>query len=136
MLDLIMGGMSLLNTVKSNKRANQAANEQSALTAAEIARNEKIMELYAQGSTEMKNAMEGVLDEAGSFAEITPENFVALRNYFTSERKQEDLQNENDVYEADNRRVSTVQAPSTWLPTWTEWRKSSSTLAWQMQAEP
>lgn len=53
MLDLIMGGMSLLNTVKSNKRANQAANEQSALTAAEIARNEKIMELYAQGSTEM-----------------------------------------------------------------------------------
>ena len=103
MLDLIMGGMCLLNTVKSNKRANQAANEQSALTAAEIARNEKIMELYAQGSTEMKNAMEGVLDEAGSFAEITPENFVALRNYFTSERKQEDLQNENDVYEADNR---------------------------------
>jgi len=103
MLDLVMGGLSLFNAVKSNNRADDAADQQGALTAAEVARNEKIMELYAEGSTEMKSAMESALGGAGSFAEISPENFVALRNYFTSERKQEDLQNENDVYSADNR---------------------------------
>jgi len=102
MLDLIMAGTSLYNALKSNDRADDASDQQSALTAAEIARNEKIMELYASGSVEMQKAMETVLANAGSFAEISPENFVNLRNYFTSERKQEDLQNENDVYSADN----------------------------------
>lgn len=103
MLDLLMGGLSLYNAVKSNNRADDAADQQGALTAAEVARNEKIMELYGQGSSEMQTAMKSVLDSAGDFAELSPENFVALRNYFTSERKQEDLQNENDVYAADNR---------------------------------
>jgi len=103
MFDLLMAGTSLYNAVKSNNRADGANDQQAALTAAEVARNEKIMELYAQGSSEMQNAMRGALDSAGDFANITPENFVALRNYFTSERKQEDLQNENDVYAADNR---------------------------------
>lgn len=103
MLDLLMGGLSLFNAVKSNSIANEANAQQGALTAAEIARNEKIMELYAQGSSEMQNAMKGALDSAGDYAKISPENFVALRNYFTSEREQEDLQNENDVYASDNR---------------------------------
>lgn len=101
MFDLLMGGVSLYNAVKSNNRADSADDQQQALTAAEIARNQKIMDLYGQGSEDMQTAIRDAMNTAGDFAEISPDNFVALRDYFSSEREMEELQNKEDVYGAD-----------------------------------
>lgn len=102
MLNAIMTGVSLFNAVKGNKRADAADDRQSALTSAEIARNNKIMELYGEGSSEMKSTMDGLLGEFGDYAQVSPENFVALRDYFSEARKSEELQNDNEVYSQDN----------------------------------
>ena len=102
MLNAIMTGVSLFNAVKGNNRADAAASEQSALTSAEIARNNKIMDLYGEGSSEMKSTMDGLLGEFGDFAQVSPDNFVALRDYFSDARKAEELQNSNEVYNQDN----------------------------------
>ena len=93
--------VSLVNTVKSNKAADGAVEDQSALNAAEIARNEKIMELYGEGSIEMKSTMDEILGGLGNFADISPENFSMLRNYFSGERQLEEDQNADTVYGRD-----------------------------------
>lgn len=101
LLNLAGTAVSLFNTVKSNKSANDAADQQGQITSAEIARNEKIMELYGEGSAEMKAALENIMGEAGDFADISPENFSTLRNYFASERQIEEDQNADTVYDSD-----------------------------------
>lgn len=97
MFNTIMTGLNLLNTISSNNRANSALDQQNALTAAEIARNEKIMELYEQGSEEMKQVMSELYGSFGNYDDISPENFRAMRDYFSTARKVEEAVNEGKI---------------------------------------
>jgi hypothetical protein len=101
LLNIIGTGISALTAIKSNKSANDAVDQQGELNAAEIARNERIMELYGEGSVEMQAALDKAMGGAGNFAEISPENFATLRNYFASERQIEEDQNADTVYGRD-----------------------------------
>ena len=101
LLNIIGTGISLFNTIKSNKSANEAVDQQGEINAAEIARNEKIMELYGDGSLEMQTTLDEIMGGFGNFADISPENFTSLRNYFASERQLEEDQNADTVYGSD-----------------------------------
>lgn len=97
MFNMIMTGLTALNTLSSNNRANKALAQQNALTAAEIARNEKIMELYEQGSEEMKNIMSELYGSFGTYDDISVENFKGMKDYFSTARKLEEAQNLGEI---------------------------------------
>jgi len=98
--DLLNTGMAVLtglNMVKSNERANTASNQQAALTAAEIARNERIMSLYNSGSKEMRAAIEAAYENFGGFDQISADQFDSMRGMFSNARELEEFQNATQV---------------------------------------
>lgn len=97
MFNAVMTGLTALSTLSSNNKANKAMDQQNALTAAEIARNEKIMELYEQGSEEMKNVMSELYGSFGNYDDISPENFRSMRDYFSVARQVEEAVNEGKI---------------------------------------
>jgi hypothetical protein len=97
MFPQIMTALTAFNTLSSNNRANKAMAQQNALTAAEIARNEKIMELYEQGSEEMKNIMSELYGSFGTYDDISVENFKGMKEYFSTARKLEEAQNRGEI---------------------------------------
>lgn len=97
MINALMTGLNAFNMFSSNNRANKALAQQNALTAAEIARNEKIMELYEQGSEEMKNVMSELYGSFGTYDDISVENFKGMRDYFSTARQLEEAINEGKV---------------------------------------
>ena len=92
-----MAALTGLNMIKSNERANTASNEQSALTAAEIARNERIMSLYDTGSREMRAAIEAAYSQFGGFDQISSAGFNSMRGMFSNARELEELVNASEV---------------------------------------
>ena len=99
-MSLFNTGMAVLtglNMIKSNERANTASNEQSALTAAEIARNERVMSLYDSGSKEMRAAIEAAYSQFGGFDQISADQFDSMRGMFSNARELEELQNASQV---------------------------------------
>jgi len=99
-MSLFNTGMAVLtglNMIKSNERANTASNEQSALTAAEIARNERIMSLYETGSSEMRAAIEAAYSQFGGFDQISAAGFNSMRGMFSNARELEELVNASEV---------------------------------------
>lgn len=97
MFDILMTGLTALNTLSSNNRANKALDQQNALTLAEIERNKKIMELYEQGSEEMKNVMSELYGSFGTYDDISVENFKGMKDYFSTARQLEEAVNEGKV---------------------------------------
>lgn len=97
MINALMTGLNAFNMFSSNNRANKALAQQNALTAAEIARNEKIMELYEQGSEEMKNVMSELYGNFGTYDDISVENFQGMRDYFSTARQLEEAINEGKI---------------------------------------
>ena len=99
-MSLFNTGMAVLtglNMIKSNERANTASNNQSALTAAEIARNERVMSLYNSGSAEMRAAIEAAYSQFGGFDQISATQFENMRGMFSNARELEELQNASQV---------------------------------------
>jgi hypothetical protein len=99
-MSLFNTGMAVLtglNMIKSNERANTASNNQSALTAAEIARNERVMSLYNSGSSEMRAAIEAAYSQFGGFDQISATQFENMRGMFSSARELEELKNASQV---------------------------------------
>jgi len=99
-MSLFNTGMAVLtglNMIKSNERANTASNEQSALTAAEIARNERVMSLYDSGSREMRAAIEAAYSQFGGFDQISAAGFNSMRGMFSNARELEELVNASEV---------------------------------------
>lgn len=97
---LLNTGMAMLtglNMIKSNERANTASNEQSALTAAEIARNERVMALYDSGSREMRAAIEAAYSQFGGFDQISAAGFNSTRALLSNARELEELVNASEV---------------------------------------
>ena len=92
-----MAALTGLNMVKSNERANTASNEQSALTAAEIARNERVMSLYETGSKEMRAAIEAAYSQFGGFDQISSAGFNSTRSLLSNARELEELVNASEV---------------------------------------
>tara|TARA_Y100000385_G_scaffold256379_2_gene282766 strand:- start:4155 stop:5222 length:1068 start_codon:yes stop_codon:yes gene_type:complete len=92
-----MAVLTGLNMIKSNERANSASNQQAALTAAEIARNERIMSLYESGSREMRAAIEAAYKNFGGFDQISATQFDSMRGMFSNARELEELQNASQV---------------------------------------
>lgn len=102
----ITAAMTFLNGVNmlaSNSRANKAANQQAALTAAEIARNERIMELYEQGSEEMKAVMEELYGSFGTYDDVSVDNFKGMRDFFSLNRQLEDKINRGEINDEEAR---------------------------------
>ncbi len=96
---LILAGITGYNAIKSNQAAGQAASAQSALTAAEIARNEKIMGLYDDGSEEMKKVLEELTNSFDGMDEISSQKFTTMKNYFSTSRILEEQLNEGKIDE-------------------------------------
>lgn len=91
------------NALKSSKNASDSVKAQEALTAAEIARNEKMMELYAEGSAEMKRVMDELYGGFGTYDDVSVENFDAMRDFFSTNRRLEDLQNRSEISDEEAR---------------------------------
>jgi len=92
MLDLFMAGMTGLNMLSSNKSAKNQLAVQQMLTQAEIDRNNKIMELYDQGSTEMKNVMSELYGGFGTYDDVSVENFKGMKDYVSLARQVEEAE--------------------------------------------
>ena len=92
-----------LNALSSSNKAGKAADQQAALTAAEIAHKEKIKELYSEGSDQMKAVMEQLYGEFGTYDDVSVDNFKGMRDFFSVNRKAEELQNKVDVTDEEAR---------------------------------
>jgi hypothetical protein len=102
-VNMLMTGLSAVNMLSSNNRANKAAAQQNMLTAAEVARNEKIMELYSQGSEEMKSIMSELYGGFGTYDDVSVENFKGMREYFSKSRQLDELKNRGEISDEEAR---------------------------------
>ena len=98
-LDTIEGILKIRGAIQGNKASEAAADDLSDLTASEIDRNNEVAALYSEGSTVMQDNLQRLLDEYGSFGQITPEIVDTLTKYFADERSKEESAN---IAEVDN----------------------------------
>lgn len=97
MLNALMAGVSLFNGIRQSNAANRAARAQQALTEAEIARNERLMEIYQEGSDEMRQVIEDLYASFNGRDVISPERQDFFENRFSLARQIEELQNNNKI---------------------------------------
>lgn len=97
LFNLGMTALTGFNALKSNSNAGKAVDAQNRVTDAEIARNEKMMELYSEGSAEMKRVMDDLYKGFGTYDDVSVDNFDAMRDFFSINRRVEDAQNRSDV---------------------------------------
>ena len=97
MLNAIMAGMTGLNMLSSNRQANKQLALQQMLTQAEIDRNNKIMELYDQGSEEMKKVKSDLYGSFGTYDDVSVENFKGMKDYFSLARQVEEAKNRGEI---------------------------------------
>ena len=97
MLDMAMAALSGFNLLSSNKNAKNQLAIQQMLTQAEIDRNNKIMELYDQGSEEMKRVMSELYDGFGTYDDVSVENFKGMKDYFSLARQVEEAENRGEI---------------------------------------
>lgn len=103
MFNLLMTGLTAYNAVKANQNASESVKAQQALTDAEVARNEQMMALYAEGSAEMKRVMDELYGGFGTYDEVSVENFGAMRDFFSTNRRLEDAQNRSEISDEEAR---------------------------------
>ena len=97
MLNALMAGLTGLNMLSSNRQANKQLALQQMLTQAEIDRNNKIMELYDQGSEEMKKVMSDLYGSFGTYDDVSVENFKGMKDYFSLARQVEEAKNRGEI---------------------------------------
>ena len=103
MFNLLMTGLTGFNALSQSRSASKAASAQNALTAAEIARNEKLMELYADGSDEMRQVIEDLYASFGTRDDVSPEQQDFFESRFSLARQIEELQNNNKINSEEGR---------------------------------
>lgn len=107
-LDFIEGILKVRGAVQSNNAASAASDASSALTAAEIDRNNEIAALYAEGGTQLESNLRRLLDEYGSFGQVTPDKVDTFKEYFAQQRSAEERANVakvEDMTELDEMRL-------------------------------
>jgi hypothetical protein len=97
MLNMFMAGLTGLNMLSSNRNAKNQLAMQQQLTQAEIDRNNKIMELYDQGSEEMKNVMSELYGGFGTYDDVSVENFEGMKDYISLARQVEEAENRGEI---------------------------------------
>jgi hypothetical protein len=97
MFNMVMAGLTGLNMLSSNRNAKNQLAMQQQLTQAEIDRNNKIMELYDQGSEEMKNVMSELYGGFGTYDDVSVENFEGMKDYISLARQVEEAENRGEI---------------------------------------
>lgn len=92
-LDTIEGILKIRGAIQANNQSKAASDEMSALTAAEIDRNNEIAALYAEGGDVMDNNLRRLLDEYGTFGQVTPDKVDTFKEYFANQRAAEEAAN-------------------------------------------
>jgi len=96
-LNTIEGILRVRGAIQSNDAADAASDASAELTAAEIDRNNEIAALFAEGADVMDNNIRRLLDEYGSFGQITPSTVDTFKEYFADQRAMEERANVNQV---------------------------------------
>ena len=96
-LDTIQGLMSIYGIFNGVSNANDAAGSLEGLTEDQIARQNQIAALYAEGGDVLRENLRNLLDEYGNFGQITPDVVDKFTNYFASERAKEEKANRAEV---------------------------------------
>ncbi len=95
--DTIQGLMSLYGIYDSVTNANAAAGSLEGLTDDQIARANQISALYTEGGDVLRTNIESLLEEYGSFGQVTPDVVDAFTKYFAEQRASEESGNETTV---------------------------------------
>ena len=95
--DTIQGLMSLYGIYDSVTNANAASGSLEGLTEDQIARANQISALYTEGGEVLRENIKNLLEEYGSFGQVTPDVVDTLTEYFASNRAAEEKANEATV---------------------------------------
>ena len=95
--DTIEGILKIRGMIQANNASDAAAGELSTLTASEIDRNNEVATLYAEGGANMSDNLQRLLDEYGSFGQVTPEIVETMTKYFADQRSEEETANISEV---------------------------------------
>lgn len=107
-LDTIEGILKIRGAIQSSNVSDAANDNSAALTAAEIDRNNEIAALYAEGGETLDNNLRRLLDEYGTFGQITPDKVEKFKEYFSNQRSSEEAANVdrvNNMTEMDEMRL-------------------------------
>jgi len=95
--DTIEGILKIRGMIQANNASDAAAGELSTLTASEIDRNNEVATLFAEGGANMSDNLQRLLDEYGSFGQVTPEIVETMTKYFADQRSEEETANISEV---------------------------------------
>lgn len=95
--DTIQGLMSIYGIYDSVTNADKAAGSLEGLTQDQIDRANQISALYAEGGDVLRTNIENLLEEYGSFGQVTPDVVDAFTEYFAEQRASEETGNETTV---------------------------------------
>lgn len=95
--DTIQGLMSIYGIYDSVTNADKAAGSLEGLTQDQIDRANQISALYAEGGDVLRTNIENLLEEYGSFGQVTPDVVDAFTEYFAEQRASEETGNEATV---------------------------------------
>ena len=96
-LDTIEGLAGLYSLFDSSQRAADADKDFSEYTAEQIARDNQIYSLFAEGGETVRNNMKRLLEEYGSFGQITPELIDTFTERFATARAEQDASNKSTI---------------------------------------
>ena len=92
-LDTIEGILKIRGAIQASNQSSAADDASATLTAEEISRNNEISALYAEGGTVLEDNLSRLLEDFGSFGQITPERMDEFKKYLSEERSKEESAN-------------------------------------------